>query len=79
VRYVFLKVLDGREVALGAVSRSEDVPELLRHVAEYYQANPDDCAALLAELRPAVRPVSDPFAAPRMSVSCGPGWQWGTD
>jgi hypothetical protein len=65
VRYVFLKVLDGREVALGVVEDPGCLPELLRHVADYYDDNPTDCASLLAEpAGPRVLPLLDPFRAP---------------
>ncbi len=65
MRHVFLRVLGGMEIPLGHVVAPAELPELLRHVAEYYDANPDDCRKLLGEWPPSSRPASaiaDPFA-----------------
>lgn len=46
--YVFLNVA-GKTVPLGAVHvEPGELPELLRHVADYYDDNPDVCAQLFA-------------------------------
>jgi hypothetical protein len=42
---VFL-IVGGERKLLGQAFEPGDVPELLRHVADYYDDNPDDCATL---------------------------------
>lgn len=42
---VYLRVGHNQRV-LGQIFEPEDLPELLRHVADYYDDNPDDCAEL---------------------------------
>lgn len=46
--YVFLMVA-GRSVPLGVIqAESAELPELLRHVADFYDDNPDSCEKLFA-------------------------------
>jgi hypothetical protein len=44
---VFL-IVGGERKLLGQALEPGDIPELLRHVADYYDDNPDDCEQLFS-------------------------------
>lgn len=69
MRFVFLRVSEGREVPLGVVRTGHDVPELLRHVAGHYESHPDELLKLLSGPLSGSAPayVADPFG-----VACVP-------
>lgn len=52
------------EVVLGSIVEPAELPELLRHVADYYEHNPDACVQLCAAPAPNCVPghVAQPFA-----------------
>lgn len=62
-------VLDvaGKRTPLGGVAGPGELPELLRHVAGFYDDNPDVCAELFSAPVPFSLPrlFHDPFAAGR--------------
>lgn len=50
------------DVVLGSVAEPAELPELLRHVADFYDDNPDVCESLFRA--PAVRAVPPTVAHP---------------
>lgn len=66
MHYLFLRVDRGLDVPLGCANEPGDVAELLRHIADFYDDNPAEAAALLSASRPAseLHYMNNPFAAP---------------
>lgn len=52
MRHLFMRLTGSREIPLGGIGEAGDVPELLRHVADFYDDNPDALAELLSGSRP---------------------------
>lgn len=67
MQYLFLRVTGRSETPLGVVSEPADVPELLRHVADFYDDNPDECVELLNT------PLRHTASAPALSFGTGFG------
>lgn len=62
--YVFLMVA-GRSVPLGVLNNEPaELPELLRHVADFYDDNPGACEKLFARLTGDGSYLQNPFLAP---------------
>jgi hypothetical protein len=68
--YIELRVIGVKTVPLGHVYGPEALPELLRHVADYWTENPAECAAAFDgdPRRGVPRNVAFPFSSPYVAI-----------